>query len=119
MTRRYKEGILPFKIVPCNEPLVARSGLVLPYEMAKALHTMNNTREAFRLIVIRWPKLQTELFDSSSYFYHALATNWEEEALEVIKLHNQRGQVENYIKELKTGFGMEWYSANSVCGATS
>jgi hypothetical protein len=37
MTRRYKEGILPFKIVPCNEPLVARSGLVLPYEMAKAL----------------------------------------------------------------------------------
>jgi hypothetical protein len=37
MTRRYKEGILPFKIVPCNEPLVARSGLVLLYEMAKAL----------------------------------------------------------------------------------
>jgi hypothetical protein len=36
MTRRFKEGILPFKIVPCNEPLVARSGLVLPYEMAKA-----------------------------------------------------------------------------------
>jgi hypothetical protein len=37
MTRRHKEGILPFKIIPCNEPLVARSGLVLPYEMAKAL----------------------------------------------------------------------------------
>jgi hypothetical protein len=37
VTRRYKEGILPFKIVPCNEPLVARSELVLPYEMAKAL----------------------------------------------------------------------------------
>jgi hypothetical protein len=37
MTKRYKEGILPFKIVPCNEPLVARSELVLPYEMAKAL----------------------------------------------------------------------------------
>jgi hypothetical protein len=37
MTRRYKEGILPFKIVACNEPLVARSGFVLPYEMAKVL----------------------------------------------------------------------------------
>jgi hypothetical protein len=37
VTGRYKEGILPFKIVPCNEPLVARSGLLLPYEMAKAL----------------------------------------------------------------------------------
>ncbi len=37
MAKRYKEGILPFKIVACNEPLVARGGLVLPYEMAKAL----------------------------------------------------------------------------------
>jgi hypothetical protein len=36
MTKRFKEGILPFKIVPCNEPLVARSGLLLPYELAKA-----------------------------------------------------------------------------------
>ena len=32
----------------------------------------------------------------------------EEDAEEVIKLHNQRGEVENYIKELKSGFGMEW-----------
>jgi hypothetical protein len=43
-------------------------------------------------------------------FYHAIATN-REEAPEVIKLHNQRGQVENYIKnyikERKTGFGRE------------
>jgi hypothetical protein len=37
VTRRYKEGILPFKIVPCNESLVARSGFLLPYEMAKVL----------------------------------------------------------------------------------
>jgi hypothetical protein len=37
MTRRYKEGILPFKIVPCNEPLVAKNGLLFPYEMANAL----------------------------------------------------------------------------------
>jgi hypothetical protein len=40
MTKRFKEGILPFKIVPCNEPLVARSGLVLPYEMAKSLRLL-------------------------------------------------------------------------------
>ena len=37
MTRKYKEGLLPFKIVPTDEPLVARSGLLLPYELAKAL----------------------------------------------------------------------------------
>lgn len=77
-------------------------------QIAETIHTMNNTKEAFRLIVLRWPKLQAELFDGSPYFYHAIATNREEEAEEVIKLHNQRGQVENYIKELKSGFGMEW-----------
>lgn len=83
-------------------------------EIGETIHTMNNTKEAFRLIVIRWPKLQAELFDSSPYFYHAIATNREEEAEEIIKLHNQRGIVENYIKELKSGFGMEWMP----CGET-
>ena len=32
----------------------------------------------------------------------------------MIKLHNRRGEVENYIKELKSGFGMEWMP----CGET-
>jgi len=76
-------------------------------EIGETIHTMNGTKEAFKLIVLRWPKLQAELFDPSPYFYHVIATNREEEASEVIKLHNQRGAVENYIKELKNGFGME------------
>ncbi|MFW6102578.1 MAG: IS1380 family transposase, partial [Chloroflexota bacterium] len=38
MAGRYKEGLLPFKIVASDEPLIARSGLLLPYEMAKALN---------------------------------------------------------------------------------
>jgi hypothetical protein len=83
-------------------------------QIAETVHTMNETKEAFRLIVIRWPKLQAELFDPCPYFYHAIATNREEDAEEVIKLHNQRGEVENYIKELKNGFGMEWMP----CGET-
>ena len=37
MARRCKEGISPFKIIACDEPLIARGGLLLPYEMAKAL----------------------------------------------------------------------------------
>ena len=37
MARRYQEGILPFKVVAADQPLIARSGLILPYEMAKAL----------------------------------------------------------------------------------
>lgn len=83
-------------------------------EVAETVHTMGHTREAFRLIVQRWPKLQAELFDAGRYCYHIIATNREEKAEEVIALHDQRGQAENFIKELKEGFGMDWMP----CGET-
>jgi len=90
----------------------------LPYEgdreIAETVHTMNNTKEAFRLVVQRWPKLQGELFDHDPYCYHVIATNREEPAREIVSLHNRRGQMENYMKELKNGFGMEWMP----CGET-
>ncbi len=37
MEGRRREGILPFKIVGTEAPLIARGGLVLPYEFARAL----------------------------------------------------------------------------------
>ncbi len=33
-------------------------------EIAEPIHTMKNSREVFRLIVQRWPKLQGELLSS-------------------------------------------------------
>lgn len=77
-------------------------------EIAETVHTMNDTKEAFRLIVQRWPKVQAELFDPDPHCYHAIATNREEGAEKIVTLHNQRGQAENFIKELKDGFGMNW-----------
>lgn len=83
-------------------------------EIAETVHTMNQTKQSFRLIVQRWPKLQAELFDPDPYCYHAIATNREEPCQEIVKLHNQRGQAENFIKELKEGFGMEWMPCGEV-----
>lgn len=83
-------------------------------EIAETIHTMNNTKEAFRLVVQRWPKLQGELFDPEPYSYHVVTTNREEEAPEIVHFHNQRGQMENFIKEIKDGFGMDWMP----CGET-
>jgi hypothetical protein len=37
MSKRRREGILPFKVVAANESLIARGGLVLPYELARVL----------------------------------------------------------------------------------
>lgn len=83
-------------------------------QIAGTVHTMGKTEKAFRLVVQRWPKLQAELFDPDPYCYHVIATNREETDAEVVVLHNQRGEAENYFKELKHGFGMEWMP----CGET-
>ncbi len=82
------------------------------YEIGETVHCMNETKKAFRLVVKREVRRQGELFGDkgSSYFYHVVATNWLEEEKgteEVLKWHDQRGQAENFNKELKVGLGME------------
>jgi hypothetical protein len=81
------------------------------YELAETVHCMNETKKAFRLVVKREIRRQGELFEKEGpYFYHVVATNWLEEEKnteEVLKWHNQRGQAENFNKELKIGLGME------------
>jgi hypothetical protein len=88
------------------------------YELAETVHCMNGTKKAFRLVVKRESRRQGELFEKEGqYFYHAVATNWLEEEKnteEVLKWHNQRGQAENFNKELKIGLGME----RMPCGQT-
>lgn len=88
------------------------------FEVAETVHAMNKTGKAFRLIVKREVRCQGELFKSGSgYFHHAVASNWrteEKSAYEVLTWHNQRGQAENFNKELKSGFGME----RMPCGQT-
>jgi len=78
---------------------------------------MNQTKKAFRLVVKRELKKQENLFGQGRYFHHAVATNWDEEeknALQALQWHNQRGEAENFNKELKIGFGME----RMPCGQT-
>jgi len=88
------------------------------FEVAETVHTMNGTKTSFRLLVKREVRRQGELFEGASgYFYHAVASNWSEEKKnthDVLAWHNQRGQAENFNKELKSGFGME----HMPCGQT-
>lgn len=88
------------------------------YELAETVHCMNQTKKAFRLVVKRKMRRQGELFEKEgAYFYHAVASNWleeEKDTEEVLKWHNQRGQAENFNKELKIGVGME----RMPCGQT-
>ncbi len=84
------------------------------YELAETVHSMGKTKQSFRLVVKREERRQQNLFDGGKYFHYAVATNLPEErsALDVLLWHNQRGQAENYNKELKAGFGQ----AQMPCG---
>lgn len=89
------------------------------YELAEAVHTMGQTRAAFRLVCKRKDRRQLALFEEpgTPYVYHVIATNWspEEQATQdVVDWHNQRGQAENLIKDLKHGVGLE----RVPCGET-
>lgn len=75
-------------------------------EVAETVHTMNETEKSFRLVVLRWLKDAT-LFEPEQYCYHAIATDLECSAEEAVWEYNGRGQMENIIKELKIGVGME------------
>src|SRR6266568_4785215 len=89
------------------KPYRTAEGMATDREIAETVHTMNHTRQAFRLIVLRWLNPQPSLFEAEPCGYHVVATNREEGAAEVIWKHNGRGQSENWHKELKIGVGME------------
>ncbi len=80
-----------------------------PYQngqIAETVHTMNATRKAFRLVVIRRP-VQLDFFagEEPRPRYKVIASNREETAA----WYNRRGETsENRLKELKLGLGMEW-----------
>jgi len=102
-----KKAIAGIKEVEWKEP-VRGCG----YALAEAVHCMEKTKEAFRWVIKREVRRQGELFEKKEtpYFYHVVATNWLEEeksSQEVLEWHNQRGQAENFNKEVKIGFGME------------
>ena len=77
--------------------------------IAETVHCMEETKKAFRLVVVRRP-VQGDLFDGvdAKVRYKAIASNRDETAEETIAWYNARGEhSENRIKELKVGLGME------------
>lgn len=93
----------------------------LTEEVAEIIHTMNHSKKAFRVVVIRkriapiLPTLQETLTQEEKLqyareHYSVIATNSEEMSMqEVVLFYRQRGDSsENRIKELKNGFNMKY-----------
>jgi hypothetical protein len=96
-------------------PLYDKYGILTERQYATTVHCMNNTKEAFTIIVQRWEDKQGCLFDEYKYKYYVIATNeYEKDPQEIIYFHNARGNSENYNKELKSGFGLEHVSTQDI-----
>lgn len=75
--------------------------------VAEAVHIMNKSRHAFRLVVFKRAG-QGSLFEDGGAFYHAVASNREEGPEATMDWYHARGEhSENRIKELKSDFAME------------
>jgi hypothetical protein len=75
-------------------------------EIAETVHAMGNKKtRAHRLIVLRWKREGSELFEKD---YHAVFTNREGTPEEILRFHRQRqDRSENVNKEMVYGFGLE------------
>lgn len=79
-------------------------------EMSETLHVFAGAEDlpAYRLIVLRWQKVEPTLFDQDPYEYHAVLTSldgWS--AGLVLQFHrNRQDGSENVNKELSGGFGL-------------
>ncbi len=98
-------------------PLKDSDGVMTDMEIGETIHTMNKLDFSFRLIVIRKRAKQRDLFNDG-YDYHCIATDLECSQEEVVWRYNERAEIENVIKELKGGFGME-YMPTGDFGANS
>jgi hypothetical protein len=88
-------------------PYFTKDGIDTDRQIAETVHTMNKGKSAFRLIILRWRDRQLDLF-KDGYHYHCIATNVVEgSAQERVWAYNDRAHIENHIKEIKGGFGME------------
>lgn len=101
-------------------PFRTRQGDATEREIAETIHAMQRGKVVFRLIVLRWKERQGDLF-KDTWCYHAIACGMMDErsAEEVVWGYNARAHIENHIKELKNGFGMEQmpsgnFGANAV-----
>lgn len=114
------------------KPFYTKDGIRTSRQIGMTTHAMNNT-EAFTLVVLRWENKDKDLFNPSQWCHHAIATNMEvspEKVLihgrttvsglcRVVWKYNERVGIENVIKELKNGIGLEQmpcgrFEANSI-----
>lgn len=81
-------------------------GDVAGEEIAETVYSFEEGERAYRLIVLREPMRQFNMFEGI-YVYRAVMTNMDWEKRRLVKWHRERATSENWIKEVKGGFSLE------------
>ena len=81
-------------------------GDVPDVEIAETVYSFEHGERAYRLVVIREPTRQLNLFEGI-YSYRVIITNMGWEKRRLVKWHRERATSENWIKELKGGFSLK------------
>jgi len=100
------------------KPLMGRNGYEIPgQKVTSTVHTMEDTKKSFRMVVIRKEKQQAGktdskdtndiILESEHFSYLATATNSELPDSLFIQFYNSRATCEQYIREAKYGFSMK------------
>jgi hypothetical protein len=81
-------------------------------EWAEATHCIMKNKKntiCMRILILRWPNPDPQLFDITPFCYHVIATNnWDITPMEWLDFHNGRMNSENYNKEIKSGFSCSY-----------
>jgi len=75
-------------------------------QIAESVYSFEHGARAYRILVLRRPMRQLEMF-RGLYEYRVVITNMAWEARRLVRWHRERATSENWIKELKAGFGLE------------
>ena len=75
-------------------------------EIAETVYSFEHGAHAWRIIVVRAPMRQLEMFEGL-YEYRVVITNMGWDKRRLVRWHRERATSENWIKELKAGFGLE------------
>jgi hypothetical protein len=100
---------------------VDRNGVKEDYDVTETVHTLNHSKQSFRLVVKRYQQQQIDIF-TGHYEYWIIATNIptrDKDAQRIIHHHQQRGEMEKMIGELKHHYNLDHlpcgqFSANSL-----
>ena len=105
------------------QPFIDKDGFKTNRVYAETWATMDGFPGYFRLIIQRWLNPKQDLFNEEEVFcYHVICTNYsvkDHSALDVIYWHNGRANSENYYKEKKQGFNLNYlpcdnFEANAI-----